>query len=45
MDPVQIADMLGEDEARIRAICNVAEEFAPDYDEDKVFEAAYVNAG
>ena len=43
--PDQIADVLDEDEARINAICNLAEQFAPDYDEDKVFVAACVNAG
>ena len=38
-DPMQIAEDLEEDEARVRAICNEAERFAPDYDEEQVFEA------
>ena len=33
---VQIADELEEDEARIKAICDAAEAFAPGYDEEKV---------
>ena len=35
----QIADELEEDEIRIRAICQEAEKFAPDYDEEKVLDA------
>ena len=32
----QIADELEEDEARIKAICDSIESFAPDYDEEQV---------
>ncbi len=35
----QIADELEEDEIRIRAICQEAEKYAPDYDEEKVLDA------
>lgn len=35
----QIADELEEDEIRIQAIYHAVEEFAPDYDEEKVFDA------
>lgn len=35
----QIADELEEDEIRIQVICQTAEKFAPDYDEEKVLEA------
>ena len=35
----QIADELEEDEDKIKAICDVAKEFAPDYDENKVIRA------
>ena len=37
----QIADELEEDEIRIKVICNTVEEFAPDYDEDKVIAAMW----
>ena len=40
----QIADELEEDEARVKAICDAAEEFAPDYDEEKVMTAAGAGA-
>ncbi len=33
----QIADELEEDRAMIAPICKVAEEFAPEYDEEKIF--------
>lgn len=33
----QIADELEEDTATIAPICKAAEEFAPEYDEEKVF--------
>ena len=32
----QIAEALEEDEARIQSICNVAEKYAPEYDEEQV---------
>ena len=35
----QIADELEEDEVRIKIICDAAAAFAPEYDEEKVFEA------
>ena len=35
----QIADELEEDEIRIKAICDAAEEFAPNYDEEKVIRS------
>ena len=35
----QIADELEEDEIRIKVICDLAQKFAPDYDEKKVLEA------
>ncbi len=35
----QIADELEADEIRIQAICQEAEKFAPDYDEEKVLKA------
>ena len=35
----QIADELEEDEVRIKAICDAAEKYAPDYDENKVIPA------
>ncbi len=38
----QIADELEEDEVRVKAICGIADEFAPDYDEEKVMQAAGV---
>ena len=34
----QIADELEADMATIAPICQVAEEFAPEYDEEKIFE-------
>lgn len=33
-----IAEMLEENEAYIQEICRIAEPFAPDYDENKVYE-------
>ncbi len=41
----QIADEVEEDEIRIRAICNAAKEFSPDYDEEKVLGAVQAMAG
>ena len=38
----QIADELEEDEVRVKVICGIADEFAPDYDEEKVMQAAGV---
>ena len=35
----QIAREVEEDEIRVKLICDIAERFAPDYDEQKVFEA------
>ena len=35
----QIADELEEDEVRIQVICDAAEAFAPDYDEERVIQA------
>ena len=35
----QIADDLEEDEVHIQVLCDVAADFAPDYDIDKVFKA------
>ncbi len=40
----QIADELEEDESRIKVICDAAEEFAPDYEENKVIAAIRQNA-
>ena len=40
----QIADELDEDEICIKVICDVAEEFDPDYDENKVISAIGQNA-
>ena len=40
--PEQIADELEEDEEHIKELCDVAEEFAPDYDEEKVMQAVGV---
>ncbi len=40
----QIADELEEDEVRIKAICDTAEAFFPDYDEEKVIAAIRQNA-
>lgn len=34
----QIADELEADMATIAPICKAAEEFAPEYDEEKIFE-------
>ncbi len=39
MDIPQIAREVEEDEIRVKLICDIAERFAPDYDEEKVFEA------
>ena len=36
--PEQIAEDLVEDEDHIQEICNVASEFAPDYDAEKIYE-------
>ena len=41
---VQIAEDLEEDAARVQAICDVAEEYAPDYDEEKVIDAVMQKA-
>ena len=38
----QIARELEEDEIRIKVICDMAKEFAPDYDENKVIEAVHL---
>jgi len=35
----QIADELEEEEARIQVLCDVASEFAPEYDERKILAA------
>ena len=35
----EIADDLEEDEVRIKVICDVAQKYAPDYDEEKVIRA------
>ncbi len=35
----QIAREVEEDETRVQLICDIAEQYAPDYDEQKVFEA------
>ncbi len=40
--PEQIADELEEDEDHVKELCVVAEEFAPDYDEEKVMQAVGV---
>ena len=40
----QIADELEKNEIRIKAICDAAEEFAPDYDENIVISAIRQNA-
>ena len=37
--PAQIAEELEEDEIRVKVICDMAEEYAPLYDEEKVTEA------
>ena len=39
MDIPQIAREIEEDEAYVRPICEVAERFAPEYDEQKIYEA------
>ena len=39
MSVSQIAQEIEEDEIRVKLICDIAEQFAPDYDEQKVFEA------
>ena len=38
-DVEQIADELEEDEIRIKIICDAAEKYGPDYDENKVIES------
>ena len=40
-DPAQIAVELEEEEATIRLICDVAERFAPEYEEDKIYNALH----
>ena len=40
----QIADELEEDETQVKVICDAAEAFAPDYDENKVIAAIRQNA-
>ena len=35
----QIADELEEEEARIQVLCDVARDFAPEYDERKILAA------
>ena len=37
----QIADALEEDEEYIQKICDAAETYAPDYDEEKVIQAVW----
>ena len=37
--PAEIADLLGEKLSLVEAICGVAGDFAPDYNEDKIYEA------
>ena len=39
MDVEQIADEVEEDIVRVQMICDIAEQFAPDYNLDDVFEA------
>ena len=39
----QIADEVEEDVSRVKAICNVAEKFAPDYEVEKVLEALHAD--
>ena len=36
--PQEIADILEEDISKIEAICDVAKEYAPEYDEEAVYE-------
>ena len=36
--PQEIADILAEDISKIEAICDVAKEYAPEYDEEAVYE-------
>ena len=38
-DVKQIADELEEDEIRIKIICDAAEKYGPDYDENKVIDS------
>ena len=40
----QIADELEENEICIKAICNAAEKYAPDYDENAVISSIRQNA-
>lgn len=42
-DVYQIADEVEEDVSRVKAICNVAEKFAPDYEVEKVLEALHAD--
>ena len=37
----EIAEMLEEDEERIRMICEAAAKFAPEYDRNKICEALF----
>ena len=37
-DSSTIADMLEEDEIHIQEICNIASEFTPNYDAEKIYE-------
>ena len=43
MDIEQIADEVEEDISRVQAICNTAEEYAPDYELDKVLKALHAD--
>ena len=43
MEIEQIADEVEEDISRVQAICNIAEEYAPDYDLDKVLKALHAD--
>ncbi len=38
MSVAQIADAVEEDEARVQAIVDVAQKYAPDYDVDKIVQ-------
>ena len=37
--PAEIADLLGEKLPLVELVCGIAEDFAPDYNEDKIYEA------
>ncbi len=37
--PAAIADLLGEKLSLVEAVCGIAGDFAPDYNEDKIYEA------